>query len=924
MAAPSDTQDSPRGVSLAAVVATCAAIAAAWLAADSVGLLAEPLRIGLTWLALGAAIVVGFLAQKPPRWLALLVLLAACLPLVVHVPALHLLFLVAAVTGLLAAAASGPLRTAWTACAAAILTLAAFRLACASIPVLWVANDRAGAALGHLAGWIADRPLRVGATFAGTDFLLLMAALTVAWYLSAQRPRWYQAAGIAAAILAGHLLYLIVLAHAADLADLLPESEAPAFDHPYTPPDWRWSPAVAQLLPWNVPLLAAAIHLCIAAVLLRWTNWKPRLEEQPGAGGPIGNGSAMRRRQLLAAAPFLLALLVPVSATLSTSPSSLAGKRIVVNRQGRLNWDRPQFDRYGRQSGGLFGMLPLLVESLGGRLQQSDELSEADLAAADVLLLLHPVGPIAESVRMRVMEFVHRGGALLLVAEPYLQDGASYSAAGEFLQPAAVSVRRDVAISETGNWQQAIRMAAHPVAAGVQPGRSNYFTDAGSSLAVGWSTRPLVVGRWGWSDPGSDAVLTGSYELEPGERLGDLVLVAEQPFGQGTIVVLGDDHSLTNEGSVHGYTFTGRLLAYLANRPGSPLSPGRQLVTSLLIVGLLVLLAARPDPRRLVITALLLAASLAVCDAVNRRVTRVVPDGTLAAARGSASRGNLAYIDSSHLEAYSDAAWVFDGIEGLALTLMRNGYLTVAAPEVTSQRLEKAAIFVSVAPARRFSGAEQDALQQFVESGGILICTVGAEQARASAPLLAEFDVRVPPSPVPSTRPAREPEPIGRMRSLFLSARDYGAGDYRAGVLFHAAWPVEVRGGNADVLVRAADNRPIVVARRVGRGSVVVIGDTGFAMNKNLEYIGGEPFDGGYENAHFWRWLISRLTDRQEWVPPPPPPAQADQPLTPEERLPAQQDAPALDELPALQGLPLIGLPELNELPAESGQEDPS
>ena len=40
------------------------------------------------------------------------------------------------------------------------------------------------------------------------------------------------------------------------------------------------------------------------------------------------------------------------------------------------------------------------------------------------------------------------------------------------------------------------------------------------------------------------------------------------------------------------------------------------------------------------------------------------------------------------------------------------------------------------------------------------------------------------------------------------------------------------------------------------------------AMNKNLEYIGGEPFDGNYENAHFWRWLIARVTGQPEWVPP--------------------------------------------------------
>jgi len=63
----------------------------------------------------------------------------------------------------------------------------------------------------------------------------------------------------------------------------------------------------------------------------------------------------------------------------------------------------------------------------------------------------------------------------------------------------------------------------------------------------------------------------------------------------------------------------------------------------------------------------------------------------------------------------------------------------------------------------------------------------------------------------------------------------------------------------------------VVVARRVGRGRIVVLGDTGFALNKNLEYVGGEAFEGRYDNAHFWRWLISRVTGRPAWSPPPPP-----------------------------------------------------
>jgi hypothetical protein len=83
------------------------------------------------------------------------------------------------------------------------------------------------------------------------------------------------------------------------------------------------------------------------------------------------------------------------------------------------------------------------------------------------------------------------------------------------------------------------------------------------------------------------------------------------------------------------------------------------------------------------------------------------------------------------------------------------------------------------------------------------------------------------------------------------------------------------------VFVYGQNDLPIVVCRHVGQGKVVLIGDTGFALNKNLEYIGGEPFAGDYENAHFWRWLISRMMDQDEWIPPPAKP-ETDNPVTQE------------------------------------------
>ena len=54
----------------------------------------------------------------------------------------------------------------------------------------------------------------------------------------------------------------------------------------------------------------------------------------------------------------------------------------------------------------------------------------------------------------------------------------------------------------------------------------------------------------------------------------------------------------------------------------------------------------------------------------------------------------------------------------------------------------------------------------------------------------------------------------------------------------------------------------------MGKGSVVVIGDTGFALNHNLGYYHGEMVEGVYANGDFWRWLFSRVKEGAEWIPP--------------------------------------------------------
>ena len=119
----------------------------------------------------------------------------------------------------------------------------------------------------------------------------------------------------------------------------------------------------------------------------------------------------------------LVALLLPISAQLTNCRSDLAGKKIVVNKQGHLDWRRPSYDSYGRQSAGQYGMLPVLVESLGGHLVLSEGFSAEDLKDADLVVWLYPAAPVPPAQYERIWDFVRHGGSLLVVTGPFLGDG---------------------------------------------------------------------------------------------------------------------------------------------------------------------------------------------------------------------------------------------------------------------------------------------------------------------------------------------------------------------------------------------------------------------------------------------------------------------------------------------------------------------
>ncbi len=862
------------------VTAAVGGIATAWIVAGSAGLLVRPLQHALAWVGIGVVLAAGWPRRsvRGPELACLVGSALAAVMLCVPAMPVYNLIGVALVLAAVAWTASGVDRKALLAAAYAVAVLAIYRLAMASVAVVWVACNAVGEALGAWAGAAYGKPLSIGATFAGLDFLVLMAALGVVWLLETAPPRLVRALCAAAAVCCGHAMYLFVLAHSDDLLAAIPKPppvEPSLYQSDLSvPAPWYWGDALRTLLPWNLPLLALAVYAAIAAAMFRWSRWTTGSSGgEKGTGNSCANSADFRSLRdfgslspaALGLAAVALAAFIPVVTSLSIAKVDLSGRKIAVYDHGSLDWGKPQFDRYGQESAGHYGMLPTLVACLGGRFVHASNLGPPLLDDADVLVLIHPTRPWTAEQIDRVWDYVRRGGSLLVVAEPRIQDEGAASSFNDLLAAIGMEVRFDTATAIVRHWQHGLEPAVHPAAVGIDDESNGFALAGGSSIRLGWTAQPILIGRWGWSDPGSDAALTGVSRLDCGERLGDLVLAAEQGVGQGRVIVLADASALKNVGLPGGYEFAARLLGYLAAHASSPQLAGwRQFLGFVACLGLVGLLGWQANPGRLAAALAMLALFLSLATALSATRAEMLLDGR------EQTPNPVACIDASHLPAAGGESWGDDGLAGLELTLMRNGYLPIVMRRWSDEQLQRAGMLIAVAPARAFSAPERAAVRRFLEQGGAVLCTAGANHAGPIQSLLAEFDLSVPLSPLRPDDPRSEPTPMGFFRTPYLDT-----GKYKVHTGLYAGWPVAGEGQGAEVLVRGFDDLPVAVSARVGRGKFFLFGDTYFAANKNLESEDGRTDRIFRENAHFWRWFFGELNDRK-FIPPEPPAEPAD------------------------------------------------
>jgi hypothetical protein len=420
---------------------------------------------------------------------------------------------------------------------------------------------------------------------------------------------------------------------------------------------------------------------------------------------------------------------------------------------------------------------------------------------------------------------VERGGGLLVLGEHTnmmaspvdFQSGRHYL--NDILSFTGIRIRADTAEWMHEHWQTSTELLPHPVTRGLNSEEVRTGS-VGASLTVSGTAVPVMVGRYAFSDNPNplEPGFLGDREYERGEQLGDIILAAADSYGKGKVLVFGDTSYSFNEALPGTWRLMANSMNFLTNTHALPgFLTWVASVFFVLCAGIVLYF----ERRRLTgsYPFVILLAALIISGSISSVMDTPYPESNA-----------LAWIDTAHCNLINTRGYKDNSVDGLTKNFLRNSYIPLYL-EDTSQ-LKEGKIMVIIAPTRGYSSGEVKDIVSFVERGGLLILSAGVTERDAVVPLLGRFEMdigNVPLGPVPWII-----ETHGRTPEITQENLD----KYWHEPKFMEAYPV---GGSNPYksyasLTYLGQTYDLIISKQYGKGMVILIGDSRFLLDENLEY----------------------------------------------------------------------------------------
>lgn len=505
---------------------------------------------------------------------------------------------------------------------------------------------------------------------------------------------------------------------------------------------------------------------------------------------------------------------------------------VVFYNVGYLDWKTPVFGKYGQNNVGMFGLLPKYLNLRGYQTKVADApLTEETLQDAKILVVINLTKFLSSKEKQAVQHFIQAGGSLLVLCD-HTDVMGMMDKTNDLIQPFNITLNFDTALPSKSAWVDCLEKRPHPITIDLKED-SDTAIWVGASLSISstgfarFKTQPVIIGKRGWADHGDHQntrrAFLGDYKRSANEQLGDIILAASSRYGKGKVLVFGDTSPFQNGVLTFSYRFVDRVFDWLARIGDSQNSLIRTLIALLLLIpiGYLIARTTKMSQELKGKSTFILSCILAVSLALAISSAFQIPQTESYQTSPNPSFFKFAYIDRTHFEQYSQTGEADNSIWGLSMNLVRNGYIPMLMNEFSEQALFRSRLFVVIAPTKEFSSHELELLTQYMQTGGLVIWTAGWEDSEASNSFLSKFNFSLDSVPLGSAEVSIETKELQEKYKTLE-------------VQFFEAWPV--LGGSKSKKVFAEKwEHPIVVYEPIGEGGLLVIGDSGFLLNRNLE-----------------------------------------------------------------------------------------
>jgi len=519
----------------------------------------------------------------------------------------------------------------------------------------------------------------------------------------------------------------------------------------------------------------------------------------------------------------------------------ISKKKVMLYTANMLGtWDKPVYGRYGKEAAGMFGMLPeYLNESRYSVILYNSTITNEVLRDVDIFVVINLNKSFSNDEHKAIWKFVENGGSLLVLGDHTDIAGIMHPL-NDLLSPVSIRFRFDSGLPVGDRWIDCIEILNHPLGNGIE-NEYQIEISVGATLNVSGDAFPIIIGKYGFSDHGnylnSEMANLGDYVNNPGEQLGDVILAAGAFYGKGKVLVFGDTSSFQNLAIPYSYRLVHNVFIWLSSEDTKIVKYAKNVFSTLALITCLVIFLKWLNKEKEIIYLLtvILTFSVIISATVN----------PLFIEKEHIGGENIVYIDTSHLERISIESYTSDAPTGLMINLARNEYLPLMLDEFDKEKISKSKILVLIAPTTPISKDEVDFLKNYMSNGGLIILSAGYQDKTPVSLLLKEFgfDIEnIPLGPVPYVE--ENPE------------------EHQNEPRFVDSWPITAKNTtSADAFYTIEienESYNLIMFTKYGLGGLIVIGDSQFLLDKNLESL----YDYWPGNILFLKNIIDELKDR--------------------------------------------------------------